>query len=320
MEDKIRNASVASLCKIFTKSETHRENYINKSGLRIKQESNIAINLGFLLKTEFANCLTVEREGIKDQSKLDKYMQENNIINATLAECVLYHKKVKEKVDSHTELLKNFATLSLNPKEMLFPAQSLIYLEFFKYLCLANQNKFLSDALLEAIWKVYYIDSIGEEHLSIFFEVLSSESNCGNVQTLGMFDNPKSVKSFIENYLGNKEKINLENFPLCGFNCFEKYFKYANELSFKGTFRVGNLIGIEMLWKIILEIPKIEIKEIGTNLLVETYKNCILLETQNKKEIVIDFIQTCFGKALKDNKKLIIALDLLIIFISKYVS
>lgn len=306
------------LCKILARHDSHRENYINKAGLRIKQESNIAINIGFLLKTDFSGHFIMEKEGTRDYSKLEKFIQDNNIINASLAECLLYHKKVKEKIEGHPELIKNFATISLNPKEALFPAQTLIYLEFFKYLCLTNQNKFLSDALLEAIWKVYYIDTLGEEHLSIFFEVLNSESSSGNIQTLGMFDSPKSVKGFIENYLGNTEKLDLVHFPLCGFNCFEKYFKFANEPTFKGPFRVGNLIGVEMLWKIIFEIQKIEIKELGIKLLVETYKNCISNEAKNKKEIVIDFIQVCFGKTQKDNNKLMIALDLLRIFIAKY--
>lgn len=307
------------MCKIIAKHDTHRENYIKNAGLKIKQDSNIAHNIEFLLKTDFASYLVMAKDGKKDITKLDSFVNENNIVNGTLNEFVAYHKKVREKIQSHPELLKNFTNIALNSKEMLFSAQTRLYLEFLKYLCLANQSKFLTDALLDVIWKVYYAESLGEEHSAIFYDILMSDSSLGISQTLGLFDNQKTIKNFIEKYLGNSEKIDLMKFTMCGYKCFEKYFMFANESIFKAPFRVGILIGIEMLWKIILEIPEKDIQQLAIKLLVDTYKKCISNETEDKRDIVEDFIQVCFTKAGADNKKLIVSLSLLKFFIAKYI-
>ena len=316
-DDKIRRIAGACLCKIIGKNDMHRENYIKLAGLKIKQDSNISYNIEFLLKTDFASFLAIGKGAQKDFTKLEAFVQENNIVNATVTDFIAYHQKVKEKIKDKPELIKTLATMPLNLNEMFFSAKTRLYLEFLKYLCLADQSKFLTDALLDAIWKVYYVDSLGDEHSAIFFEILMAESSSGISQTIGLFDNQKTVKNFIENYLGNDKKLNLMDLQIIGYKCFEKYFIFANETFFKASFRVGILIGIEMLWKMILEIKRKDIQQLAVNLLVDTYKKCISNETENKKEIVEDFIKVCFNKAGEDDQKLIISLNLLKFFITK---
>lgn len=316
LNEKIKEAALESFNRLVVNVDKKQEFLFLISTL-FENGVNIKKCIQVLLKLDFAKFLLNTGKYYSDTKELEKFVNDHKIIPATVADCDMFHNKVKEKVKQNPKA---------NPMEDILDEESGIsfgkhaklYLDFFQTIYASTEN--IPATFFDSLWKNYYLEQISNEHSNLFWNVLQKEGKSRYDPLIGFCKTKAEATSCFKKYFVDPKLFLTKSMTAPAFNCFCKYFEIANDLRSKITKKMLNeAIGIDTIWTIITDSESKEIQSQAASYIVTLYYKGITSEKNGRAPIVEHFIAKVLSIACHEPTKCKPSLDSLKIFLQKYI-
>ena len=270
---KLKEQAIKALVTIFTKHNFMIEGCIRRALNSIKKGEIVIWCIKLLKDVNFVGCLMESMGKQKGHNELESLNNNFSIIQETLKDCEIYHKKVKSLIkDKKTVMDTDFGT------GFIFSHQTQAYIDFLLYLCSKSALRISKEEFVK-LWKCYVEEAFCEPHADILFSAIMKESNTPMVNSFTFFSNDIARSVFEEFLCGKQVKLTS-----CGFSCFCTYMVWlSNKLTDKPS--LEKYPGFPMLWKIAFHSEVDRIREEANNFLVEFIEDLCTCNKTKRAEI-----------------------------------
>lgn len=311
-EEIVKDLGLESLSRLIKNDLNLKLEYCYMVGNSISEQKNVERSLQVLQKFDFVAILIT-----KNDTTLDNYLNTFQIITSIVNECVSLHKEIKRKLNVSPNLRKDIMNNCLTKQSGLtFKSQLMLFMDFLHISCAGSKNIVLNLDQFDSLWNCFYFEQLSEDHCNILWETLNKWKLDSNpmLTTYGFFKGLDKAKEFYIQFLSNPGKLKPGNISEKGIECFRRYYNLINEQSAS----IETQIGIELLWSIAMEAETQSARKLSSSWLINIYKSKIAEIIQEKKDLVVSFLENLLSKGGKKTANFQAALFILEEFNNMY--
>jgi hypothetical protein len=290
------------------------------SNIREKCIENILNGVSVYQSLLVLKCFFI---GNPQEEYLTQFEETHNILDYISDEICIYLDKVREKSHEAIKLLGKAKFEELFKDEPFvgkFGHHMNIYQRYTSlrfYGCHIGLNKQLSVQKIEKLWIAVVLNPVFSFERSYFLSIISEIYTKPGKEPGFLIQNDQT-EDFLKGILCNPQLFDINNFTEEKFSCLEIYFKQVNiklgkivltneidmtpqTIHFNTADK--NLVGLEYIWKYLVECPNPELIEKFTTLLVNIYTKLGEELRMHQQEVYKDLIATIMDSIEQYNHK-----------------